>query len=595
MSRNIIERFLATTDTLGQQRAVQRYKNRRWETLSWNQYKDYVTQLSCAIEDLGFKHGDRAVIWSTTRFEWAVTDLAIMASGGVVIPVYDTTTSDEMSFILSETKPKLIFCETLAKVESLQPVLERLGMDPQLICLEHVPDSQNNHRHTWEEIVLAASEPAAKNPNRLSLLQKRITMKDLASVIYTSGTSGQPKGAMILHSQVASEVEDLVTAIDVDSLDVSLTLLPYAHVLGRIEHWTHVTVGFTMIYAQSIERFRDNLIKFKPTFFIAVPRVFEKIHASAVSSVERTKLKKSLLNWAMNVGKKVNHARSSQLDLPMKTQFQYQLARRLILEKLAQQLGGRLRFAMSGGAPLSSDIAEFFQSAGILVLEGYGLTETTGAISVNTARAFRFGTVGRPLPDVQFRIEEDGEILVKSKKVMPGYYENKEATNESFTSDGWFRTGDIGEITDGFLRITDRKKDLLKTAGGKYIAPQKIELQLGLSPYISHSVVIADRRKYAVALIFPNIDELLKLPDFQEFKAYSPAVLVTDIKIRNFYRALVAETNSHLASFESIKNFDLVSANLSIEGGELTPSLKIKRHAIAKRFAPEIDALYGPS
>jgi long-chain acyl-CoA synthetase len=248
---------------------------------------------------------------------------------------------------------------------------------------------------------------------------------------------------------------------------------------------------------------------------------------------------------------------------------------------------------MSGGAPLNSEIAEFFQSAGILILEGYGLTETTGAVTVNTAQAFRFGTVGRPLRDVKLRIEEDGEILIKSQKVMPGYYKNEKATQDAFKEDGWFRSGDIGEIKDGYLRITDRKKDLLKTAGGKYIAPQKIELQLGLSPYITHSVIIADRRKYAVALIFPNIEELLKLPDFQEFRSYSPGVLVTDLKVRNFYREIVAETNRHLASFESIKNFDLVSASLTTEGGDLTPSLKIKRHAIAKRFAPEIEALYG--
>jgi long-chain acyl-CoA synthetase len=365
-------------------------------------------------------------------------------------------------------------------------------------------------------------------------------------------------------------------------------------VLGRIEIWGHAIIGHTLAFAESIEKLRDNLLEVKPTLMISVPRVFEKIYSGILSQAEVSPLRSRVFQWALSVGREISRCKIEKKSVPVDLALRYRVAKKLVFDAISERLGGRLRFAISGGAPLSPSIAEFFHSTGLLILEGYGLTETTAAIAVNTPFDYRFGTVGKPIGDVRFKIADDGEILVHSKKVMKEYHKNPDETARVLR-DGWFHTGDIGEISeDGYLRITDRKKDLLKTAGGKYVAPQRLEGLLKTNRFISQVHIHGDQRKYVVALVTLNMPEVEKFSAENGIPNQDPAKLVQHPKIRELARKAIAEANSHLASFESIKNFAILPSEFTIESGELTPSLKIKRKVVEQNYADLIQSLYGP-
>jgi long-chain acyl-CoA synthetase len=361
-----------------------------------------------------------------------------------------------------------------------------------------------------------------------------------------------------------------------------------------VELWGHVHVGWMMGYAESIDRIKNGLMEIRPTFLVAVPRIFEKVYNGIVSKAEAQKTKKKIFQWALKVGLQVSDAKSSKRSIPLPLLVEYQLARKLVFDKLIEGLGGRLRFAFSGGAPLSKEIARFFHAANIYLLEGYGLTETTAGIFVNSLYDYRFGTVGKPIGDTRVKIAEDGEILVNSKKVMIGYYKNDSATREVLSDDGWFATGDIGELTpDGFLRITDRKKDLIKTAGGKFVAPQKLENLLKLNKYISNVLIHGDKRKYVIALVTLNFDEINRLAAENGITTRDHAQLVKQNVVKEAIRQAVADVNAQLASYESIKAFEILPEDFTIDSGELTPSLKVRRKFCDKKYASVIDRLYG--
>jgi long-chain acyl-CoA synthetase len=381
---------------------------------------------------------------------------------------------------------------------------------------------------------------------------------------------------MLTHEQILSEVEDLVKAFPISEQDSTLSFLPYAHVLGRSEMWLHTYLGFTINFAESIERMKANLAEVSPTIIIGVPRIFEKINAGLMTQIEGHPLRKHLFNW-------LSGARDPITGL---------VADKLLFSKLRQGLGGKLRFVVSGGAALDKSLAQFFKRAGLLILEGYGLTETTGAIIVNTPEAYEFGTIGKPFGDVEVKLGVDGEILIRSKKVMKGYYKDEAATQEVL-KDGYFATGDIGEWTeDGFLKITDRKKDLIKTAGGKYVAPQKLEAMLKSSPLISNVLIHGDRRKYVVALVTLNEPYAKRLAKergwtYRDFKA-----LTQNPELSDTVRKTIAQINTGLASYETIKSFAILPEDFTVEKGELTPSLKVKRKFADKKYSEVIDSLY---
>jgi long-chain acyl-CoA synthetase len=566
-------------------------KQREWHNLSWQDLYLQSENISASLIQLGVKKSDRVVILSNTRPEWVMLDMGIMGIGAITVPIYQSSVTEEIQFIIENCQPTVVFLENALQVKKWLSLETSLTASKKVICIEpysELPDDL----FSWEEFLDEGADQLNSNKAFLSDHIEQLSVEDIATILYTSGTTGTPKGVVLTHTQIVSEVVEAFDLFDITEDDCSLTFLPYAHVLGRIEAWGSIYRGFTLAFAESIERIRFNLVEVKPTILVAVPRIFEKLYVAITTQVEANPLQSKVFGWALSVGKKVSDAQIQKKNITFVTLLQLQLAKKLVFNNLAEKLGGRLRFAISGGAPLDSDLAHFFHSAGLLLLEGYGLTETTAAVCVNTPLNYKFGTVGRPIGDVQIKIAEDGEVLVKSKKVMKEYYKNPEATKSVFV-EGYFATGDIGEITkDGYLKITDRKKDLIKTANGKYVAPQKIEGLLKVNRFISHSLIHGDKRKYIVALVTLNEPEVLAFAQAQNVSYQNFASLSQNPLIHNEVKKIIAAVNSQLASHESIKNFAILPKDFTIEDGELTPSLKVKRKFCDQKYQKTIETLY---
>ncbi|MCB9025065.1 MAG: long-chain fatty acid--CoA ligase [Bdellovibrionaceae bacterium] len=569
-----------------------KYKQKNiWRNLNWLEYLSMCEKSGSALIALGLEKGDKVAILSETRWEWEVTDMSILGCGGITVPLYQSQREEELEYILNDSQVKFLFCENIEQLKKWKKIKKNCPSVNKIILFEG--ESQPDVALPWEKFLAEGSNYLNNNQNAFKDSCLNIKLEDTATIIYTSGTTGQPKGVVLTHTQIMSEVEDLFTVLQVNEIDCTLTFLPFAHVLGRVEMWGHIYKGYTLAYAESIDRIKKNLLEVRPTLLIAVPRIFEKIYNGILAQVETNSVREKIFNWALDIGKEVSQRKMKKEPLPLLLITQYQLARKLVFDTIYEKLGGRLRFAFSGGAPLSQQVGEFFHATGLLILEGYGLTETTAAVCVNTPLYYRFGTVGKALGDVEIKLAEDGEILVKSNKVMKAYHNNTIETANVFTN-GYFHTGDIGEFVSGeYLKITDRKKDLIKTAGGKYVAPQKLENLLKLSPYISNVLIHGDQRKYIVALV--TLDEAsVKSFALNKDISYSDvSALAHSEKIKELIREAVSEANSQLSSFESIKNFDILERDFTVESGELTPSLKVKRSICDKKYSDRINSLYG--
>ncbi|WP_374033913.1 long-chain fatty acid--CoA ligase [Bdellovibrio bacteriovorus] len=570
--------------------AVKYKVNDSWKEKSWNEYYSDIEAVGCALLSLGIKPGDRVAIMSNTRVEWSTADLGIFGIKAITVPIYQNNTADDVEYILNNSESRILICESRGPLKTFESVKAKCPKVEKVIVFDET--CPNPEAITWPKLLQMGKDYLAKHPSQFRELCASLTQEDIATILYTSGTTGRPKGVVMTHLQAISEVSEAFPLCGATEADTSLSFLPYAHILGRIEHWGHAYIGFTLAFAESLEKMRGNLTEVRPTFLMSVPRIFEKIYAAVTAQIQTQPLKMKIFNWALEVGTKVGDYKMSGQVLPLDLLVKYELAKKLVLDKIPTAFGGRLRFAISGGAPIPREIALFFHAAGVLILEGYGLTETTAAITVNTPFNYKFGSVGRPIGEVKLKIAEDGEIMVKSDKVMKEYYKNPEATKEAFT-DGWFHTGDIGEILPGGdLKITDRKKDLIKTAGGKYVAPQRLEGLLSLSPYIANVLVHGDQKKYIVALITldrPAVENLAK----EKQVSYSDwNSLVQSPFVAELIRKAVAETNAQLASFESIKKYIILPNEFTVEGGELTPSLKVKRKVLDQRYKEKIEELY---
>ncbi len=548
------------------------------------------TALAEALEGLGVGRGDRVMLLSDDRPEWHMADLAIADLGAVSVPVYGTLTPRQIEYQVKDSGARVVIAEN---AEQMAKFLEIRDNCPELQHLIQIEGPVEPGVATWEDVV--ASGDIGGAGDRFWKRARSVREEDLLTIIYTSGTTGEPKGVMLTHRNMVQNVLTSTPRIPVRRRDVALEFLPLCHVFERMVGYIYMWCSTYRAYC-SIYHVGDLIAEIRPHIFAAVPRFYEKVHEGIQAKLaEASPLRRSLFHWAVNVGREMAHRRIAGREIPILLQKRYDLADRLVLSKIQEALGGRVRFAISGGAELPLHLGEFFHAVGIPVMEGYGLTETSPVIAVNGAKPgqLRLGTVGKPLANLNIKIDEDGELLVRGPSVMEGYWNKPEMTAEVFDDEGFFRTGDLAEIDDnGFLLITGRKKDIIVTAGGKNVAPQPMENSLKRSPYLESVVLIGDGRPYLVAVFSPAFEALEAWAREHGIEHAGREDLVTRPQVMRLYQDLVDSVNAGRASFEQIKRFAIVPVTFTVEGGHLTPTLKIKRRIIEQRFAKLIDRLY---
>lgn len=579
----------------GGDRPAQEFKRAgRWETLTWRQYGEVVRELALGLVAVGRKKGDAVALLSQSRAEWMQADFAILSAGCVTVPIYPTYTPEQIAYIVNDSESRTLIVEDpgqLAKALEVRGKMDRLE---QIVVIQGY-EGRESSVLTWDKLRQLGRENAEKLKSAVADRVGSVRSEDIASIVYTSGTTGPPKGVVQTHGNHMATMRALGQASEVSEADKDLLFLPLAHSFAQAEAYFGIFAGFTSAFAENLDKVGENLRETSPTFIASVPRVFEKVYGRILAGVEAgSPAKKKIFRWALGVGRQVSQLQQAKKPIPAGLRLKHRIAHKLVFSKLHAALGGRLRFANSGGAPLSKEIAEFFHAAGILILEGYGLTETCPALTINRFDHFKFGSVGKALPGVELKIAPDGEILGRGPNIATrGYFKKPEATAEVFEPDGWFHTGDIGQIdADGFLFITDRKKDLIVTAGGINIAPQNIENLLKTDPFVSQAMVYGDRRPYPVALITVNPEELAKFAKGQGILVTDYAQLTKHPKVLERVGRIMEEKNAQLQSYAKIKKFAVVPADFTQEGGELTPTLKVKRKVVAEKYRDVIESLY---
>jgi long-chain acyl-CoA synthetase len=590
MADTLAQVFLDTVKNYPKPDFMQFKKEGRYRPISTEEFGRRVRNFSLGLRDVGLGRGDRIVILSENRPEWVICDLANLCLGASTVPIYTSLVSEQIKYIIDDSDAKAVIVsneELWKKVEAVRPALAKVRY---FITLQ---DEAPEGVLTAGQVMERGERLAAKDPGLFESLARAILPQDEASLIYTSGTTGLPKGVILTHDNFLSNVKAVSQIIEFSDRDTVLSFLPLSHVLERMVTFTYIYKGCYICYAESLETVAENLLEVRPNIMVSVPRVFEKIYARVMDTVlSGSALKKRIFFWALKVGKEYGRKKLKGESVSGGLQRKRNLAHKLVFSKILEKTGGRVRFFVSGGAPLSKDIAEFFYALGLVILEGYGLTETSPVISVNTFDNIRLGTVGKTIPGVEVKIAPDGEILTKGPHVMKGYYKKEAETREAFEG-GWFHTGDIGHLDeDGFLVITDRKKDIIVTAGGKNIAPQPIENILKTNPYISNAVVIGDRRRFVCALVVPNFEKLEEYARSSGIAFADRSELARNTAVANFVRAEIERATPNLASYEKIKRIILLDRDFEIEKGEITPTLKVKRSIIENKYKAQIDALY---
>jgi long-chain acyl-CoA synthetase len=584
-------RFLNAVDNMPNARAQMVRRADRWESIPSREFLRRVAGLSTAFVELGVKPGDRVGLFSANRPEWHTADFAINGAGAVTVPVYFNESPDRMTYILKHCGAKVVFVVGAPQLRKLLAARASLPELEQIIFADGGADTPSECLR-YETLIASAS---ATDVSAYRLRASQVLPGQLASLIYTSGTTGEPKGVMLTHSNFCSNVHDVGYDFQLNPAeDVALSFLPLAHVYGRTLDYIYIFGGAALAYVETVEAVAQALLEVRPTITAAVPRFFEKIYARLVEQGSKTAgVKRMIFDWAMRVAEMSGQWRGSQGHANFAITLQWKLADALVYRKIRLGMGGRLRIISSGGAPLSKDLAEFFWAVGIPIYQGYGLTETSPIVSSNYP-ANRMGSSGKPIPNVLVRTAEDGEILVKGPCIMQGYYKNPEATREVLSEDGWFSTGDIGYVDkDGYLFITDRKKDLLKTAAGKFVAPQPIENALKTSPYILNAMVVGDRRKFIVALIVPNATTVAAKAADQGIKFTSNEELASHPWAHALIDSEVKRLTVHLAQYETIKRFALLPEDFTFDNGTLTFTLKLKRRVVEQQYASVIESLYA--
>ena len=630
--KTALDIFAARVEASGDRVALRHKHDGSWHTTSWNQWNQGAQKLAGGLIDLGVGVGDRVVILSDTRREWVVSDLGILMAGAIVVPIYPSSTPEQCEYIINDSGAKVVIAEDPHQLEKLldaEVVSKLTGVEKVVLVSELARLERKDHKgrvevtlsdvlgesggdepkHAYRDVEhidieswiisladlqSAGAEWLGSNHERLEQIAGALDPAQPATFVYTSGTTGPPKGVVLTHSNIAFECNAVKDLLDLGADDEQLLFLPLAHSFARVLEWSAIAVGAVTAFAEGIGQLIQNMQEVKPTFMGAVPRVYEKAYVKIQSNFEAKRKKLipgMLINWALRKGKQRSEieqagGRADSLGIG--------LADKLVFSKVRQTFGGRLRFFISGGAPLSREIAEFFHSAGILILEGYGLTETTAASHVNRPKSFKFGTVGQALPGVEVEIAEDGEILLRGGNILKEYYNKPDATAEAIDPDGWFHTGDVGVIDEaGRLKITDRKKDIIITAGGKNVAPQNIENAFkALCPVASQIMVYGDKRKYLSALI--TLSEEAIAPWAREnsvsFSDYSD--LTQKPEVRDLIQGYIDTLNADLAKYETIKKFAILDRDFDQATGELTPTMKVKRKFCSKKYEAILEGFY---
>lgn len=553
----------------------------QWAPISSEDLYRNVAAMARELKSWGLSKGDRLAILSENRPEWAVADFATLLLGAVVVPIYSTLTNQQIAYILCDSGARVAVVSSTKQLEKVLSLKDQTAVE-KVVIMDPV---ETSNAVSMQRLLHGSS---TDHDPELEARARMIAAGDLASIIYTSGTTGTSKGVRLSHGNLTSNILHSLNEFEIGPGDISVSFLPLSHVTARHADIALLYRGVTLAYCPDIEELPQTLLEVSPTIFVAVPRVYEKIYSQVVQKV-RGFPKSAVYRWAVSVGRA---HRTKILGGKTPTALSWKLAHKFVYSQVHARMGGRVKIFVSGGAPLGKELAEWYASIGIRIHEGYGLTETSPVIAINTPHSHKAGTVGRPLPNVEVRIAEDSEILVRGPSVLSGYWNRPEETRNAFV-DGWFKTGDIGNLDEeGFLSVTDRKKDLLKTSGGKFIAPQPIENSIKLNALIGTAVVLGDRRKFACAIISPHFPLLEEWARANQVSYSSRRELVANPKVKALYEDIVAQVNRGLARFETLKKVLLVAEEFTASDGALTPTLKLRRKVIEERYRKQIDDLY---
>ncbi len=558
-----------------------------WQPLSSDQIYQRVHTLSEAFLSWGAQKGDRIALIAENRWEWAVADFAILAINGVNVPIYPTLTGDQIAVLLADAGCRIAIVSTRQQYDKLNAVRSRTSLDRILMMDAKAPDAAIG----FSKILAGADDAGPYRDPVFDALVRSVEPRDLATLIYTSGTTGEPKGVMLTHDNIATNQNLAAREFSFDETDACISFLPLSHITARALDYVMYNHRAQVAYCSQFDKLPQAMKEVRPTVFVGVPRVYEKIRQAVEQKSDASPIKKRIIAWALKVGA---HHRDTVYGGKQPSSLLWKIANKLAYSKVREAFGGRVRIWVSGGAPLGIDTAKWFASVGIAAWEGYGLTETSPVIALNNPAVQRMGAVGKPLTNLELKFAEDGELLVRGPSIFAGYWQKPEANKECFDADGFFRTGDIGRLDDdGFLYITDRKKELLKTSGGKLVAPQPIENKLKNSVMVAQCALVGDKHKFIAALISPNFAALEAWAQHAGLEGVDRPALVSDNRVVALYGEVVREANAGLANFETIKRFRLVADEWSQDSGELTPSMKLKRRVISAKYASVIDELYA--
>jgi long-chain acyl-CoA synthetase len=591
--QTLADLFLQSAKQHNRKDALNYKRDNAWVSISSDEIISRAKNISLGLYSLGVKNGDRIAILAPNSPDWTITDAGCQLCGVIDVPIYTTLTPSSVEYIVNDSGSKVFFLQNLAAYKKFESVFSNCKTIEKIIFFDNF-DSDIFNSISLAQLEKLGADLAAEQPNLINKLISNVKADDVATLIYTSGTTGEPKGVMLSHKNLVSNTINASAGFEFTENDKPLSVLPLSHVFERTGMYLYILNGMAVHYAESIDKVANNLKEVQPTIFVGVPRIFEKVYAKAkLGASQESRIKETIFDWAIEVGKEYALAAALNEPISMILALKYNIADRIVFAKFRDFFGGKLRFCITGGAALSNDIFLVFTGSGVPIMQGYGLTETSPVITTNTPKYMKLGTVGKPIPSVEVRIAEDGEIETFGPSVMLGYFNKPDATRDVFTSDGWFKTGDIGHLDEeGFLKITDRKKELFKTSGGKYIAPSPIEQMIKGSRFVNQVVLIGNNRKFVSALIVPDFDVLKHYAEIKELDIKTPGDFCKNEQIIDLFQREVAKHTEGLARFETVKKVALLENELTVETGEMTPTLKVKRRAVDEKYEQIIDELY---